>query len=96
LQRGGVLIEKWGRSSAASTAVSIADAIRSLVTPTPEGDWFSSGVIISLLFNVHAYKYMLLYAVSLLRTKSEISEQPAILPEIQQLHHANVGVKTSA
>lgn len=44
LQRGGVLIKKWGRSSAASTSVSIVDAIRSLVTPTPEGDWFSSGV----------------------------------------------------
>ncbi|RZS23651.1 hypothetical protein BHM03_00056615 [Ensete ventricosum] len=43
-QRGGVLIQKWGRSSAASTAVSIVDGIRSLVTPTPEGDWFSSGV----------------------------------------------------
>ncbi|KAJ0046996.1 hypothetical protein Pint_05948 [Pistacia integerrima] len=43
-KRGGVLIQKWGRSSAASTAVSIADAIKSLVTPTPEGDWFSSGV----------------------------------------------------
>jgi malate dehydrogenase (NADP+) len=39
-----VLIQKWGRSSAASTAVSIADAIKSLVTPTPEGDWFSTGV----------------------------------------------------
>lgn len=43
-KRGGVLIEKWGRSSAASTSVSIVDAIRSLITPTPEGDWFSSGV----------------------------------------------------
>ncbi|TXG49414.1 hypothetical protein EZV62_025289 [Acer yangbiense] len=43
-KRGGVLIKKWGRSSAASTAVSIADAMKSLVTPTPEGDWFSSGV----------------------------------------------------
>ncbi|TVU50304.1 hypothetical protein EJB05_01671 [Eragrostis curvula] len=43
-KRGGVLIEKWGRSSAASTAVSIVDAMKSLVTPTPEGDWFSSGV----------------------------------------------------
>jgi len=43
-QRGGALIQKWGRSSAASTSVSIVDAIRSLVTPTPEGDWFSSGV----------------------------------------------------
>ncbi|CAN1238568.1 Malate dehydrogenase [NADP], chloroplastic [Linum grandiflorum] len=43
-KRGGALIQKWGRSSAASTAVSIVDAIKSLVTPTPEGDWFSSGV----------------------------------------------------
>ncbi|KAH7691684.1 Malate dehydrogenase (NADP(+)) protein [Dioscorea alata] len=42
--RGGVLIKKWGRSSAASTAVSMVDAIKSLITPTPEGDWFSSGV----------------------------------------------------
>eukprot|EP00270_Netrium_digitus_P014387 TRINITY_DN487_c0_g1_i2.p1 TRINITY_DN487_c0_g1~~TRINITY_DN487_c0_g1_i2.p1 ORF type:complete len:448 (+),score=77.23 TRINITY_DN487_c0_g1_i2:132-1475(+) len=42
--RGGALIKKWGRSSAASTAVSIVDAIQSLITPTPEGDWFSSGV----------------------------------------------------
>ncbi|GMG99447.1 hypothetical protein Nepgr_001287 [Nepenthes gracilis] len=43
-KRGGVLIKKWGRSSAASTAVSIVDAIKSLITPTPKGDWFSSGV----------------------------------------------------
>lgn len=54
LQRGGVLIKKWGRSSAASTAVSIADAIKSLVTPTPEGDWFSSAVS-SCPFNVNRY-----------------------------------------
>ncbi|CAI5982970.1 unnamed protein product [Closterium sp. NIES-64] len=42
--RGGALIKKWGRSSAASTAVSLVDAIRALTTPTPEGDWFSTGV----------------------------------------------------
>ena len=42
--RGGALIKKWGRSSAASTAVSIADAIRALVVPTAPGDWFSSAV----------------------------------------------------
>lgn len=42
--RGGALIKKWGRSSAASTAVSIADAIKALVTPTAEGDWFSTAV----------------------------------------------------
>ena len=43
--RGGALIKKWGRSSAASTAVSVADAIRALVTPTKAGDCFSSGVV---------------------------------------------------
>jgi len=42
--RGGALIKKWGKSSAASTAVSIADAIRSLVVPTPPGDCFSTAV----------------------------------------------------
>ncbi|KAL6764527.1 lactate dehydrogenase/glycoside hydrolase [Haematococcus lacustris] len=43
-QRGGALIKKWGKSSAASTAVSVADAIRSLVVPTPAGDCFSTAV----------------------------------------------------
>jgi malate dehydrogenase (NADP+) len=42
--RGGALIKKWGRSSAASTAVSIADALRSLYVPTPAGDCFSTAV----------------------------------------------------
>lgn len=32
------------RSPAASTAVAIADAVKSLVEPTPEGDCFSSAV----------------------------------------------------
>lgn len=41
---GGALTEMYGRSSSASTAVSIADALKSLVTPTPEGDCFSSAV----------------------------------------------------
>lgn len=42
--RGGALIKKWGRSSAASTAVSIADHIKAMVTPTKEGDWFSMAI----------------------------------------------------
>lgn len=44
MDSGGVVTEKLGSSSAASTAVSIADALKSLVTPTPEGDCFSSAV----------------------------------------------------
>lgn len=47
-----MLIQKWGRSSAASTSVSIVDAIRSLITPTPEGDWFSTGVSLYFLNNL--------------------------------------------
>jgi len=43
--RGGLLIKKWGRSSAASTAVSIAAAIKDLVNPTKDGDWFSTAVL---------------------------------------------------
>lgn len=43
--RGGALIKKWGRSSAASTAVSIVDHIKSLVNPTAPGDWFSMAVL---------------------------------------------------
>ena len=43
--RGGLLIKKWGRSSAASTAVSIESAIKDLVNPTAEGDWFSTAVL---------------------------------------------------
>ncbi|KAG5553349.1 hypothetical protein RHGRI_011276 [Rhododendron griersonianum] len=39
-KRGEVLIQKWGRSSGASTAFSIVDAIRSLVTPTPKAIGF--------------------------------------------------------
>lgn len=41
---GGAITQMYGRSSAASTAVSIADALKSLVTPTPQGDCFSSAV----------------------------------------------------
>ncbi|KAL4421594.1 hypothetical protein ABPG75_010885 [Micractinium tetrahymenae] len=42
--RGGALIKKWGRSSAASTAVSIADHLRSLYVPTAPGDCFSTAI----------------------------------------------------
>ena len=43
--RGGALIKKWGKSSAASTAVSIVDHIRSMTQPTAAGDWFSMAVL---------------------------------------------------
>merc|ERR1712157_207309 len=42
--RGAAVIKKWGRSSGASTAVSISYHIRSLVNPTPAGDCFCMAV----------------------------------------------------
>jgi len=43
-QRGAAIIKARGASSAASAANAAIDSIRSLVTPTPAGDWFSVAV----------------------------------------------------
>lgn len=43
-QRGKAIIEARGSSSAASAANAALDTLRSLVTPTPEGDWFSAAI----------------------------------------------------
>ena len=43
-QRGAAIIKARGKSSAASAANAAIDAIKSLVTPTPVGEWFSSAV----------------------------------------------------
>lgn len=43
-KRGAAIISARGKSSAASAASAAIDAIKSLVTPTPQGQWFSSGV----------------------------------------------------
>lgn len=43
-KRGSAIIGARGKSSAASAANAAIDVVRSLETPTPEGDWFSSGV----------------------------------------------------
>lgn len=43
-QRGAAIIKARGASSAASAANAIADTVRSLVTPTAEGDWHSVAV----------------------------------------------------
>lgn len=43
-KRGAQVIAARGKSSAASAANAAVDAFRSLVTPTPAGQWFSSGV----------------------------------------------------
>ena len=43
-KRGAEIIQARGKSSAASAANAALDTIRSLITPTPDGDWFSAGV----------------------------------------------------
>ncbi len=43
-QRGAAIINARGKSSAASAANAALDTIRSLITPTPAGDWFSAGI----------------------------------------------------
>lgn len=40
-QRGAAIIKARGASSAASAANAVVDTVRSLCTPTPEGDWYS-------------------------------------------------------
>jgi malate dehydrogenase len=43
-QRGAAIIKARGASSAASAANAVVDTVRSLVNPTPAGDWHSVGV----------------------------------------------------
>ncbi len=43
-KRGAEVIAARGKSSAASAANAALDAMRSLLVPTPKGDWFSMGV----------------------------------------------------
>lgn len=44
-QRGAAIIKARGASSAASAANAVVDTVRSLVTPTPAGDWNSVAVL---------------------------------------------------
>jgi malate dehydrogenase len=44
-QRGAAIIRARGASSAASAANAVVDTVCSLITPTPEGDWYSVGFI---------------------------------------------------
>lgn len=43
-QRGAAIIAARGKSSAASAANALIDAVKAIHTPTPAGQWFSSGV----------------------------------------------------
>lgn len=43
-KRGAAIIAARGKSSAASAASAAIDTIKSLITPTPKGEWFSTAV----------------------------------------------------
>jgi malate dehydrogenase len=43
-KRGAAVIAARGKSSAASAANAAIDAMHSIITPTPEGEWYSSAV----------------------------------------------------
>jgi malate dehydrogenase len=53
-QRGAAIIKARGSSSAASAANAIVDSVRSLTTPTREGDWFSVAVCSNGEYDVEA------------------------------------------
>jgi malate dehydrogenase len=44
-KRGAAVIKARGGSSAASAANAAIDSVKSVVTPTPTGEWFSAGVV---------------------------------------------------
>lgn len=44
-KRGAAILEKRGKSSAASAASAIIDSVKDLMLPTPQGDWFSSAIL---------------------------------------------------
>lgn len=43
-KRGAAIIDARGKSSAASAASAAIDAMKAIVTPTQQGDWYSSGI----------------------------------------------------
>jgi malate dehydrogenase len=43
-QRGAAIIAARGKSSAASAASALIDAVKAIYTPTPKGEWFSSAI----------------------------------------------------
>jgi malate dehydrogenase len=53
-QRGAAIIKARGSSSAASAANAVVDTVHSLVTPTPEGDWYSVGICSDGSYGVEA------------------------------------------
>ena len=53
-QRGAAIIKARGSSSAASAANAIVDTVRSITTPTPEGDWYSVALCANGEYDVDA------------------------------------------
>jgi malate dehydrogenase len=53
-QRGAAIIKARGASSAASAANAVVDTVRSLTTPTREGDWYSVAICSTGEYDVEA------------------------------------------
>ena len=53
-QRGAAIIKARGSSSADSAANAIVDTVRSITTPTPEGDWYSVALCANGEYDVDA------------------------------------------
>ncbi len=43
-KRGAAIIKARGLSSAASAANAVVDTVKAIITPTPQGQWFSAAV----------------------------------------------------
>jgi malate dehydrogenase len=53
-QRGAAIIKARGSSSAASAANAVVDTVRSIIAPTPEGDWTSVSICSEGQYDVDA------------------------------------------
>lgn len=75
-QRGAAVIAARGLSSAASAANAALDHVRSVVSPTPEGDWFSAGVVSDGRYGVDpglVFSYPL---------RTDGRQAPAVVPDL--------------
>lgn len=86
-QRGKAIIEARGLSSAASAANAAIDTVKSLLTPTPEGDWHS--VAVASEGNPYGVDEDLIFSFPI-RTKSDGSYEIVEGLEISEYSRAKI------
>ena len=89
-KRGAAVIKARGASSAASAANAAIGSLRSASAPTPEGDWFSAGVVSDGSYGVPAG---LIYSFPL-RTKD--GKSWSIVPDLPIDAEAQAKIDASA